>query len=77
MQWARTIDQSDTGNFDWMYWLLFMGSIVWLTQLSQLSKHIDPEKQTLWEMFEERRNVWVDILGANPVPQLQINAGSY
>ena len=62
---------------DMLYWVLILGTLAWVTQVSQVTKHLDPNRATIFEMVDEKRSQLMDILGANPVPEPQAIVGSY
>lgn len=70
-------DQADTTQTDPIYWVLLLGSVIWVTQVSQVSKHINPSRQTILQMLNSKRTQIMDALGANPVPAPQATIGSY
>jgi hypothetical protein len=56
---------------DYNYWLLLIGTLGLLSQLSQLPKHVDPARNTIFQELQVWQEKVSNLLGANPVPQLE------
>jgi ABC-type amino acid transport system permease subunit len=66
---------SERGDIEYMndynYWLLMIATLGLASQLSQLPKHIDPARNTLFQELSILQEKVSNVLGANPVPQLE------
>lgn len=57
-------------SMDYNYWLLLIGTLGLVSQLSQLPKHVDPARNTIFQELQLWQEKVSNVLGANPVPQL-------
>lgn len=60
-----------TYSKDFNYWLLLFGTLGLVSQLSQLPKHVHPARNTIFQELQILQDKASDVLGANPVPQLE------
>jgi len=55
------------GDVNW--WLLVFGTLGLASQMSQLPKHIDPSRNTVFQEMQIAQENLSNVLGANPVPE--------
>lgn len=53
------------------YWLLEFATLVWISQFSQAPKHIDPSKDTVWDMLLKFKTNMANVTASNPVPGVE------
>ena len=77
MQWYRGIrgeaDVKDSSEYDSkaqiFYILLEFATLVWISQVSQAPKHIDPSNDTIMDSLMKSRTKFSNVTASNPVPE--------